>query len=237
MDEPRYAIYFVPPAHSGLYRFGAGFLAYDCYAGESLGQPADIRLAASEWQELTREPRKYGFHATLKAPFHLVPPFIEADLTAELVRFAGIPRTIPAIEPTIRSLAGFIAVVPDEPSMALDRLAADSVMAFDRFRRPLSLCERERRLGADLSDRQVENLDRWGYPYVFEDFRFHLTLTGAIGTDRRGAILALLQAHFDKVDDAGPLRITQLALVRQDARSMPFRILRQAALAAVRPGQ
>src|SRR6516164_4703887 len=80
---------------------------------------------------------------------------------------------------------------------ALDRLAADGVMAFDRFRRPLTAHERGQRLGAGLSQRQIENLDRWGYPYVFEDFRFHLTLTGPIDADRRGSVLALLQARFD----------------------------------------
>ena len=73
MDEPRYALYFVPPADSALYRFGAGFLGYDCYTGERLRHPQDIALIASEWEQFTHEPRKYGFHATLKAPFRLLP--------------------------------------------------------------------------------------------------------------------------------------------------------------------
>src|SRR5262249_23377713 len=159
MDEPRYAIYFVPPAESALYRFGAGFLGYDCYTGESLPHPQDVALAAPEWDALTREARKYGFHATLKAPFRLLPPFGEADLTAELERFAAIPRTLPEIKPIVQSLAGFIAVVADTPSLDLDRLAADAVMAFERFRRPPSSHEREQRLGAGLSERQTDNLD------------------------------------------------------------------------------
>ena len=236
MDEPRYAIYFVPPADSALYRFGAGFLGYDCYTGERLRHPEDTGLTASERTQLTHEPRKSGFHATLKAPFHLLPPFTETDLTAELERFAAIPRTLPAIEPAIRSLARFIAVVAAAPSMALDRLAADAVMAFDRFRRPLPSHERAQRLGAGLSERQIENLDRWGYPYVFEDFRFHLTLTGPIDAERRASILALLQARFNDIAGEHSLPITQLALVRHDARSMPFRVVGQAALTAMRSG-
>src|SRR5215475_6255903 len=111
MDEPRYAIYFVPPADCALYRFGASVLGYDCYTGKRLRHPQDTGLTASEWAQLTHEPRKYGFHSTLKAPFRLSPPFTEMDLTAELERFAAIPRTLPAIEPAIRSLARFIAVV------------------------------------------------------------------------------------------------------------------------------
>jgi hypothetical protein len=86
MDEPRYALYFVPPADSALYRFGAGFLGYDCYTGERLRHPQDIALTASEWEQFTHEPRKYGFHATLKAPFRLLPPFTEMELTPELER-------------------------------------------------------------------------------------------------------------------------------------------------------
>jgi putative phosphonate metabolism protein len=237
MDEPRYAIYFVPPADSALYRFGAGVLGYDCYTGESLPPPRDFALAASEWDALTREARKYGFHATLKAPFRLLPPFSEADLAAELERFAAIPRTIPEIRPTVQSLAGFIAVLPDAPSMDLDRLAADALMAFDRFRRPLSSQEREQRLGAKLSDRQTDNLDRWGHPYVFEDFRFHMTLTGRIDAGRRSAILALLQARFNAIDDAHVLSVDRLALLRQDARALPFRIVRAAALTPLPSGQ
>src|SRR5262249_53439438 len=66
-------------------------------------------------------------------------------------------------------------------------------------------------LGAGLSQRQIENLDRWGYPYVFEDFRFHLTLTGPIDADRRGSVLALLQARFDAIDGGHSLPITRLS--------------------------
>src|SRR5262249_53560838 len=237
MDEPRYAIYFVPPADCALYRFGAVVLGSDCYPGEGLRHPQDIALSASEWAQLPHEPRKYGFHATLKAPFRLLPPFTEMDLTAELERFAAIPRTLPAIEPAIRSLARFIAVVAAAPSMALDRLAADGVMAFDRFRRPLTSHEREQRLGAGLSEPPIHNLDRSAYPYSFEDFRFHLTLTGPIAAERRASILALLQARFNDIDGGHSLPITQLALVRQDTRSTPFRVVGRAALTAVRSGQ
>src|ERR1700687_4123026 len=133
MGEPRFAIYFVPPADSDLHRFGAGFLGYDCYTGRDLGYGQDIEIGASEWAELTREPRRYGFHATLKAPFRLRPELKEADLAAELCRFAALPRPVPAIEPVVQSLGRFIAIVPADTSTQLDRLAADCVTAFDKF--------------------------------------------------------------------------------------------------------
>jgi putative phosphonate metabolism protein len=234
MDEPRYAIYFVPPANSDLYCFGASFLGYDCYTGADLRYPPDAGLNPSTWVELTREPCKYGFHATLKAPFHLLPTFAEADLAAELRRFAAIPRTLPAIEPTIQPLARFIAIVAQEPSVALDGLAADCVVAFDRFRRPLTANERQQRLGSGLSDRQIENLDRWGYPYVLEDFRFHMTLTGPIDAAHREPILAALKARFAKISGDKFLPITQLVLLRQETSSTPFRALDRIELTAGR---
>ena len=86
------------------------------------------------------------------------------------------------------------------------------------------------------SERQTENLDRWGYPYVFDDFRFHMTLTGRIDAGRRSAIVALLQTRFNAIDGAHVLRVGQLALLRQDGRG-PFRIVREAALTALHPGQ
>jgi putative phosphonate metabolism protein len=234
MDEPRYAIYFVPPAGSDFYRFGARFLGYDCYNGEDLGHPPDIALAAPTWDELTREPRRYGFHATLKAPFRLRPPFTETDLAAELDRFAALPRASVAIAPTIRAIERFIAIVPRRASTAVDQLAADCVTAFDGFRRPLTPRERDRRVAAGASARQIENLDRWGYPFVFEDFRFHMTLTGAIDADRHGSIIRLLQAAFDRIDESRSLPIIQLVLARQDAPAARFRVVRQAKLTALR---
>jgi putative phosphonate metabolism protein len=234
MDDTRYAIYFVPPANSDLYRFGAVFLGFDCYTGADLGCPDDVELTAVEWAGLTNEPRKYGFHATLKAPFRLAPGVTAAELTAELERFAAIPRALPAIEPVIQSLGRFIAIVPGERSEEVNRLAADCVMGFDRFRGPLTAQEKDGRLGNGLTEGQVRNLDRWGYPYVFDDFRFHMTLTGPVGADRRAAIVALLRARFNRVNDTNTVPIARLVLARQDAPSARFRVVSQAELTAPR---
>jgi putative phosphonate metabolism protein len=233
MGEPRFAIFFVPPTGSDLYRFGAGFLGYDCYSGADLGYRQDAEIGASEWAELTREPRRYGFHATLKAPFHLVPTLSEDDLLNELRRFAALPRPVPVIEPVVQSLGRFIAIVPADGSTEVDRLAADCVTAFDRFRRPLSLEERSKRLAAGLNEHQAANLDQWGYPYVFDDFRFHMTLTGPVDAGRRAAIFTILQARMRAICRGVSLPISRIALLRQDAASAPFRLVCQAALTSL----
>src|SRR5580704_9953161 len=145
---PRFAIYFVPAPESALYRFGAGVLGYDCYGGEEVAPPDNLGLSAAERDELTREPRTYGFHATLKAPFRLRPQFDQADLIAAVRRIAAVPRPIPVIAPAVDLIAGFVAVVPRTAAPGIQDLADDCVTEIDRFRLPMTPQERERRLTA-----------------------------------------------------------------------------------------
>ena len=72
-EFPRYAIYYVPDADSALSRFGAEILGYDPFTGNDVLVPGDLIMQAPDWPALIKDPRKYGFHATLKAPFPLAP--------------------------------------------------------------------------------------------------------------------------------------------------------------------
>jgi putative phosphonate metabolism protein len=234
---PRFAIYFVPPAGSALYRFGAAVLGYDGYTGETTERLRDGGLTQAEWAALTAEPRRYGFHATLKAPFHLRPELDPEDLLAGVRALAASMSTAPALEPVVGLIGGFVGIVPAVQSAALDTLAADCVTAFERFRLPLTAAERDRRMAAGLSSRQVANLERFGYPYVFEEFRFHMSLTGRIGPERRAEVHALLQSQFAKACGLGAIRLNRLALVRQDHPDACFRVIGHAAVGrATLPG-
>ena len=221
---PRYAIFYVSAPDSELDRFGTRLLGYDAHTGEDLSFPDDIMRMAPDWRDLTREPRKYGFHATLKAPLSLAPGKTEAELFAACELFADIPRPLPVIRPVVNSISGFIAVVPAEPPAGLIRLAADCVSAFDDARAPLTAEDRSRRNPSMLTARQLDHLDRWGYPYVMEDFRFHMTLTGRLAADRRKAIMAMLQERFALLD-LGSLSIDRIALFRQNNADSNFRIV------------
>jgi putative phosphonate metabolism protein len=226
----RFAIYFVPGADTALYRFGASVLGYDCYTGEDVERLRDGGLTQAEWAALTAEPRRYGFHATLKAPFRLKAEIDHEDLLACMRTLAASMQMIPTFEPVVGLVGGFVAIVPAIQSPALDQLAADCVTAFERFRLPLTAQERDRRLATGLSHLEAANLDRFGYPYVFEQFRFHMTLTGQIGPDRRAAIHALLQNAFGKACGHGTVRLNRLTLVRQDHPDGAFRAIGHAAL-------
>jgi putative phosphonate metabolism protein len=224
-DTPRYAIYYAPEPGSALDRFGAQLLGYNAFTGEDLPFPDGITRTTPDWPDLTTDPRKYGFHATLKAPLSLVPDKNEAELLAACEAFARTPRAIPVIKPIVDSISGFIAVVPAEPTAELERLAADCVSDFDSFRAPLTPEDRARRNPSLITPRQRDQLDRWGYPYVMEDFRFHMTLTGRLDTVRREQVLAMLRDRFSLIG-LEVLAIDRIALFRQATPVSRFKIIK-----------
>jgi putative phosphonate metabolism protein len=221
---PRYAIYFVPAPGTDLDRFGAHLLGYDAFTGMDLPFPDGMLLTEPDWRELTEDPRKYGFHATLKAPLSLASGKTEAELLAACDAFASTPRRIPVVRPVVGSISCFVAVIPAEPPPDLIRLAADCVSAFETFRAPLTAEDRARRNPSRLTPRQCDHLDRWGYPYVMEEFRFHMTLTGRLDAERREPILTMLRNSFSAIG-LDRLAIDRIAVFRQENATSRFRVL------------
>jgi putative phosphonate metabolism protein len=221
---PRYAIYFTSARGDVLDRFGAELLGYDAWTGGDLPFPSDVTGAEPDWRELTEDPRKYGFHATLKAPIALAEGKTEAGLLAACAAFAETPRRIPVIAPVVDAISSFIAVIPKERSRELEQLAADCVIAFDDFRAPLAAEDRARRNPERLTERQCDYLDRWGYPYVMEEFRFHMTLTGRIQSPRRERVLSMLKRRFSAID-LERLAVDAISVFRQDDGQSRFRIV------------
>ncbi|MGP9810549.1 DUF1045 domain-containing protein [Rhodopseudomonas sp. NSM] len=225
-NVPRYAIYYLPPPGSPLDRFGSTLLGYDVFTGAEPPFPDAMTRAVPDWADVTREPRKYGFHATLKAPIALAAGQSEAELLWACATFAETPRAIPVIAPVIRSIGSFIALVPATPCDDLMQLASDCVISFDTFRAPLTPEDRARRKPALLSPRQVQYLDHWGYPYVIEEFRFHMTLTGSLDRARHDELLGLLRAQLDALR-LETLAIDRIAVCRQDSAADRFRSIGQ----------
>ncbi|MFK8253514.1 DUF1045 domain-containing protein [Ancylobacter terrae] len=215
MNVPRYAIYLAPPAQSALWRFGSAVIGYDAETGLDAGPPPLKRFAPAAWREATAEPRRYGFHGTLKAPFRLAEGRDEAGLRAAARDFAAQRARFACAGMQVVSIGRFIALKPVHACAALDRLAAGAVEAFEPFRAPPTAQELERRRRAPLSERQKDHLSRWGYPYVMEDFRFHMTLTGPMDDEPRRQAEAELAEIFTASPADGPLIVSEIALYRQ----------------------
>ncbi|PSH66030.1 DUF1045 domain-containing protein [Phyllobacterium sophorae] len=219
----RYAIYFTPPSSDPLLKVAANWLGRNAFTGQPVRTPQIRDLAHEDFAQLTESPRRYGFHATLKAPFHLADGIEERELLSALMHFSSSidPVEIPKLR--IACLDGFFALIPAEPLDRLDQLANDVVVAFDRFRAPPSEQEIKRREPDKMSVAQRRNLELWGYPYVFEDFRFHMTLTGPVPERDRPKIERILSEFLEPVLEE-PVEINNLALFTEAEAGFPFEI-------------
>jgi 2'-5' RNA ligase len=174
---------------------------------------------------ITRSPCHYGFHGTLKAPFALPEGRSAHELDEAVERFAR-GRAPFEIALKVGSLDGFIAFVPATSSAALEALAADCVEAFDGFRAPLDEAEVARRHAAGLTPRQDRHLLRYGYPWVLDDFRFHMTLTERLQPPERDQVLAILTERAANIC-VKPLTIDAIAIFEQPSRDAPFTLRRR----------
>jgi putative phosphonate metabolism protein len=215
----RSAIYYAPASGSALEAFGCGWLGR-ALDGAPLAQPAVAGLDRARLWEITRSPRYYGFHGTLKAPFALADGRSAESLGEAIEAF--VRRRAPFdVRLKIGSLDGFIAFVPAAASPVLDALAADCVVAFDGFRAPLDGAEIARRRAAGLTRRQEQYLLRYGYPYVLDDFGFHMTLTERLQPPERDEVLAILAERAAPICTK-PLRVDAIAIFEQPSREAPF---------------
>lgn len=222
---PRYAIYYAPSSRSALWRFGSAVIGYDAETGAD-EQLLDPGLDGLDWAAATADPRRYGFHATLKAPFRLAEGHDEDSLFRWAKDFADRQPPV-ELEGGLKvdALGPFLALVPAEPCPALNDLAAECVRHFEACRAPLTEVERARRRPERLSERQRLHLEGWGYPYVFEDFRFHMSLTGSLADALIGPVREALQERFATKVGNDPVLIDQIAVFRQDAPDARFRII------------
>ena len=183
------------------------------------GKPSPLDKAASDWlkeednkipgipkeevQRLLLAPNHYGFHATIKPPFRLKSEYALEDVAQELTLFIAEkqnrPFTLPRFD--VARIGQFICLKPQDESSRLQKFAAETLRRFDHFRKPADEDEITRRRASGLTARQDQLLLKWGYPYVLDEFIFHLTLTGNIQNPNHFKLLnhELLKRFSSKV--------------------------------------
>ncbi|WP_424992639.1 DUF1045 domain-containing protein [Oceaniradius stylonematis] len=217
----RYAIYFSPPRDHELTVAAAQWLGRDAFSGLPIPATGLGALGAGAQAYYTAAPRRYGFHGTLKAPFRLASHAREGDLLRALGEFCATMAPVPLPDLAIGLLGGFFALVPARENGRLNDLANRVVAGFDRFRAPLSDAELERRRPERLSRAELRNLYNWGYPYVFDAFRFHMTLTGHVEEHERDRVEIALRRHFGALPEQ-ELSVDRLTLFVERESGAPF---------------
>ena len=208
----RYAIYFAPTHGSPWWNFGAHWLGRDERNNQALVQPALAELPAQQLLQLTAYPRRYGFHATLKAPFTLCDGVTEADLLARMRDLAQQLKPL-ALGPMVATrLDNFTAVVPQWPPAALGTLAASCVTTLDDLRAPLSQQDLARRLAQNLDNREQELLMQYGYPHILERYQLHFTLTAPVTEPLAQQVLGAVEGSVARLNQEHPLVLDRLCL-------------------------
>ena len=203
----RFALYYTPPP-GPLADFGAAWLGWDLRRGVAVAR------SAPDCAAVTATPGRYGFHATLKAPFALAEGESRRTALARLHDLAaGLAPVILPEGLALRHDFGFLALVSPRPVPALAGLESALMRGMDGLRAPLTARDRARRRPEALTPRQRAHLDRWGYPWVLGDFRFHMTLTGPVADP--APVIARL-APLLPADLGAALTIAQVSLVGED---------------------
>lgn len=216
MDEmKRFAVYYAPRA-GGFADRAAGWLGRDAVTG----QPG---LAG-----ITADARRYGFHGTLRAPFRVAAGLSGGDVADAVAGLAARLAPVRCDGLRLEDLQGFLALTPVGCEAELLALGAAVVEGTDGLRAALTGAEIARRRPERLTPRQRELLDRWGYPYVMEEFVFHLTLTDRLPADQAPTVARFLQDHFAPVLPR-PFVIEDLCLFGEDAGGK-FQLLHRYAL-------
>ncbi|WP_420569085.1 DUF1045 domain-containing protein [Thalassovita sp.] len=223
----RFAVYYAPEP-GPLADFGANWLGWDMVAGARTPHP---KIEGLDIAALTDTPRKYGLHGTVKPPFRLAPGRSVDDLATGLGALCNrlVPITLDGLELT--RLGGFLALTVAGDTTPLNTLAGTVVRDLDDFRAPLNAAELERRRKAHLSTRQEELLAQWGYPYVMDEFRFHITLTGKMPRAEAEQTHAKIESLIAPLLPQ-PFQVRSLCLVGEDDAGM-FHLIHRYALSGI----
>lgn len=229
----RYALYFTPQPLSDWWEAGSQWLGRCALKGTQKVQPPVAGMSPRRLRELTAEPRRYGWHATLKAPFVLAPHVSPCELTDTVERIAQQHRCIPLDTASIAVHNNFMAFTLGTPLTTVDALASDAVQQLAPLAQPLTTADIARRRRAPLTTRQDQLMLRWGYPYVLDEFQFHMTLSNSLKSvppSEQYALLDAAQQHFAALP---ALQLKGIAICVEDEAGADFRCLSYHHLASV----
>ena len=221
----RVALYYAPAADDPLWSRGADWLGRDPQSGA-----AGPQLQVPDIRAITAEPRLYGFHATLKPPMALRDGVTLDDM---LQTTRAIAAAIPAFDLpplAVANLHGFLALRETAPCPALQALADAATAGADHLRAPPDEAELAKRRRAGLSPAQEANLLRWGYPYVFAAWTFHMTLTRQLSAEEHETLRPAAGAWFARALRM-PRRVADICLFLQRDSDAPFFLAQRIALA------
>lgn len=222
----RLAVYFAPAPDSQAWHAGSAWLGRCAADDAPRPQPMIPGMSPEQFASLTADPRRYGWHGTLKAPFRVARGLHLDDVRTALHALCNEHKAF-TLSLQVCRLGDFLALVPSHTVLALNALAADCVKQLQPLAAPLNEDELARRRRAGLTPEQDALMRAWGYPYVLTQFRFHLSLTGPLGElapESQACLIDAATAHFQ---NAMTCEVDRVSLFIEPAPGAPFRLLDQ----------
>jgi len=226
----RCAVYFMPDPNNDWWHAGSSWLGRCAATSQPMLQPSIDGVSPRDQWALTAKPRRYGWHATLKAPFRIVPG---QNLRSVMLALRELGNSLTAFDlPTMKvsTDGGYMALRPQDSNPEIHRIGAACVTGLHSFAAPLSESDLARRRTANLTSVQDHLLQVWGYPYVFDEFSFHLSLTGRLDSLSDDQLIKwheAAQAHFGNLPVC---RFDRLALFVEPERGADFQLFDQVLL-------
>lgn len=211
----RYAVYFCPAEDSGLHTFGRDWLNTHAIPG----------IAPERLHALLAPARRYGWHATLVAPFALAEGVSYEDLRQKL---ADIAHQVASFKLPLQldKLDGFLALRPSSDEAAAQSLSERCVRQLNDLRAPLTEDAWQRR-APHLNDDELRLFREYGYPYVLHRYRFHMTLCARTIDEEEQALREWLSLKLTKPLHA---HIDALTICCEKELDQPFEQIERIAL-------
>lgn len=227
----RVAIYFAPALDSDWWQVGSQWLGRCAATGNGLEQTGVAGLSREQFWQATHEPRRYGWHATLKAPFSLKQEHSLDDVLAALGRLCQQHKTFALAPLRAAWMGNFLALRPQPQQPELNALATDCVRALHPLAQPLSAAQLAKRRSAALTPEQDALLQTWGYPWVLQQYRFHLSLTGPVHTRVEAQRQALMDAAVRQFHALPGCLLDRVSVFVEPTEGADFQLLEQIRLA------
>lgn len=220
----RCAIYFTPAPFTEWWMAGTQWLGRCAITGATPAPPDIPGLSPEVFGACTADPRRYGWHATLKAPFTLSPEKTLPEVVSRMRELGSRLQSFTLPPLRVSTEGGFLALRPQGDTAQIEHTAAACVQDLHDLALPLSAVELARRRRVPLTPDQDRLLVQWGYPWVLSHFQFHLSLTGPLqplAVTERQALVQAAEGHFHALPSC---RFEHLALFTEAEKGADFQL-------------
>jgi hypothetical protein len=228
-DSYRYAVYFSGEPLGDFWRLGSQWLGR-CATGLPVDNlPSILGLDPQVHQRMTTHPKRYGWHATLKAPFSLREEISFNDLDESMQKLANDLQIFQLPSLVVQKMKIFLALAPIESTQCCNVLKATAskcVTDLHPLTRPLNEGEIAYRRSAGLNALEETMMLKWGYPFVHELFEFHFTLSNGLDQYEEEEVKSLMDAAFNWFPDQSNVTFDRISLFVEDEKGNDFRLMK-----------